>query len=140
MERQKASDVFRESNFLFSQKTDFEHAFPEIKSVVVDVEERGYGIHQWNTKSRYTEKTLGEHINCHNPICYNGGFSIGSILREMVRTKQTALSKKYEGCQGYEGSPKGKRRYRSCINHFDLSVQIVYNKEIETNNEPNQKS
>ncbi|MBI2656911.1 hypothetical protein HYX03_04170 [Candidatus Woesearchaeota archaeon] len=130
-ERKKATDVFRESDYLFSKKTPFEQAFSEIKSVIVDVEETGYGINQWNHKSRYTEKTLGEFINCQNPICYNGGFSVGSILREMIKNKQTTISGKYEGCQGYEGSPKGKRRYRSCINHFKVSVQINYNEEIE---------
>jgi hypothetical protein len=31
-------------------------------------------------------------------------------------------------CQGYEGSPKGKKRYRLCVNFFKIKVHINYKK------------
>jgi hypothetical protein len=43
----------------------------------------------------------------------------------MVRKKETH----WEGskmCQGYEGSPKGRRKYRSCVNSWNMKVDIEY--------------
>ncbi len=123
-QRQKASDVFRDANFVFANKVPFEEAFSEIEDVSVEVEESGEGV-SWQGKRTYGKASLGEHINCSNPICYNGGVSIGSILRGLVRNKQTQaeVTKK---CQGYEGSPKGKRKYRDCFNFFKIKVSVKY--------------
>lgn len=128
-ERQKASGVFRESNFVFAKKVSFDEAFPEIEDLTVEVEESGHGISDWNRKSTYRKKYFpGEYIDCSNPLCYNGGFSIGSILSEMIRNKQTELETS-KLCQGNEGSPKGRRIYRKCINFFKIKVSIKYKKE-----------
>jgi len=128
--RQKASDVFGESEFVFVSKTDsFDKAFPEIEDVKVEVTESGEGITQLNRERIYGKQTFpGEYINCPNPMCYNGGFSIGEIIRDMIRNKQAELVT-YKMCQGYEGSPKGRRRYRSCVNSFDIKVTIKYKEE-----------
>lgn len=128
-QRMKASDVFREANFLFSTKTSFDEAFPEIEDIVVEVVEVGEGVGRWSDEERariYSKSHLpGEYIDCSNSRCYNGGVSIGSIIRAMLRKHDTdhQVSKM---CQGYEGSPKGRRRYRSCRNHFDVKVSIKY--------------
>ena len=126
-DRMKASDVFKKTNFVFSEKTTFEKAFPEIETVNVEYTETSYVGKNQGTLTR-TEKNLGEYINCTNPLCYNGGFSIGQILRDMVRKKEVH----WEGskiCQGYEGSPKGRRKYRSCVNIWNIKVDIVYRKD-----------
>jgi hypothetical protein len=129
-DRKKASDVFHDSEFVFSRKIPFNEAFPQIKSAKVRVEESGYspsGMYFDAPNIRiYDEKTLGEYINCSNRHCYNGGFSIGQILREMVQQKKSH-DETTRICQGYEGSPKGKKRYRSCVNYFKISVDIEYN-------------
>lgn len=125
-ERQKASDVFRETNYVFSEKVGFDEAFPEIEDLTVEVIKSGHGIDDWNRKSTYRKQYFpGEYINCSNPLCYNGGFSIGSILREMVRNKQVELETS-KICQGNEGSPKGRRIYRKCVNFFKIKVSIKY--------------
>ena len=122
----KASDVFRDTHYAFSQKVKFEEAFPDIDDITVDVEEKGYGVYGESNKRRYTRQYLpGEYVDCSNPSCYNGGFSIGQVLRDMVKNKQTDAEMS-QICQGYEGSPKGKRRYRSCINSFTIKAHIVY--------------
>lgn len=124
--RMKASDVFREAQFLFARKVPFKEAFPKIKKLEIRAEESGYGVYgEFNTRYYNIDNPPGEFIDCSNPVCYNGGFSIGEILREMVRHKKTH----HEGmklCQGYEGSPKGRRRYRSCINHWKVTVDLEY--------------
>ena len=129
--RQKASDVFRESEFVFAQKVSFEEAFPEIEDLTVEVEESGHGVSEWNRKRTYRKQNFpGEYIDCSNPLCYNGGFSIGSILREMVRNRQTELETS-KLCQGNEGSPKGRRIYRKCMNFFKIKVSIKYREASE---------
>ena len=122
--RMKASDVFRRSSPVYGEKVSFEEALPEIESLTVEVEEIGRGVGSISTKRVYT-KPVGEYIDCSNSLCYNDGFSIGKILRKMVRVGETDLETT-ELCQGYEGSPKGKRKYGACMNSFGVKVHIDY--------------
>jgi hypothetical protein len=132
--RQKASDVFRDSTYVFSQKTSFAKAFPSISHTFVKVVEvDGPEKVDFNNPPGYPaycssldESSLGEFIDCSNRVCYGGGFSIGTILREMVATKEVQREGS-TGCQGYEGSPKGKHRHRSCLHRFHYQVTIEYN-------------
>jgi len=122
----KASDVFGQSQFFFGQKTTFDRAFPEIEAVAVRVTERGSGLHpSLLGPSSYGKESIGEFIGCRNPTCYNGGFSIGGILRDMARQKRPHEEGKAV-CKGYEGSPKGRRRHRSCDHTFDYVVDVQY--------------
>lgn len=129
--RKKAQDIFNETNFVFAQKTTFEKAFPQIKSISVEVAESGEGIYQGQRKSHYSSYNLAEYINCSNSACYNGGFSIGAVIREMVYKRET--DKEGEAiCQGNEGSPKGRRIYRKCLNNFSYKVHIDFVEENES--------
>jgi hypothetical protein len=120
--RQKASDVFRESNFLFAKKSPFAEAFPEIADIRIEVE---IGHASGGNPTRvYTLNNLpGEYVDCNKSACYNGGFSIGDVLREMVRTRESDQNGSAI-CHGYEGSPKGRRKYRECLNFFRYKVHI----------------
>lgn len=122
--RQKASDVFNESNYLLAEKVSFDQAFPDIEHVVVEYKETGHSV-QTGSKRIDRKSYLHEFINCSNPLCYNGGFSIRAILREMVRNRKTELETR-KICQGYEGSPKGRRKYGKCVNLFEIQVSIKY--------------
>ena len=125
--RMKASDVFRNSpDPLFGKKVSFQEAFPQIDKINVDVK-----------RVRYADEEIiywggGEYVDCDYELCYNGGFRIEKIIRLMVDNKET----KKEGscfCQGYEGSPKGRRRSRSCMNLFKYKIHIDYkNSKIST--------
>lgn len=124
----KASDVFREADYVFG-KASFKKAFPQIKSAKVTVEETGnLGLGLYSPPSRvnrYDETNLGEFIDCSNPLCHNGGFSICQILRDIVQEKKTH-SETLESCQGFEGSPKFRKSQRSCLNHFKVTVDVEY--------------
>ncbi|EMT38140.1 hypothetical protein TthWC1_2382 [Thermoanaerobacter thermohydrosulfuricus WC1] len=128
--RQKASDVFQETNYLFAEKTTFEKAFPMIEDIEVKVIEYGEGVNEWNRERYYNKFTAGEYINCSNRLCYNGGFSLGRIIRYMVMNNMKEYQTK-EICQGYEGSPKGRRKYRDCLNTFHITVKIKYKEKQE---------
>jgi hypothetical protein len=125
--RAKASEVFRESRFVFAEKTTFAKAFPMIKSLRIEITQSQDSIWQKEMgPSVYHENNIGEFVDCQNSLCYNGGVSLGELLREMARKnkKEGEFSKI---CQGYEGSPKGRRRYRRCVNFFKLKINIEYN-------------
>ena len=122
--RQKASDVFRETDFFIAKKSGFDEAFPEIASLSGKVEEDGDGVSSL-LRVRHLSKGTGEFFDCSNPRCYNGGFSLGSILRSMVASGATHKEDTLF-CQGYEGSPKGRRRYRDCMNSFRVAVNVEY--------------
>lgn len=133
IKRQKASDVFRETNFIFGKKGSFDEAFPEIEDLTIEVEKSGNGVKEWNHKSFYNKQNFpGEYIDCNNSLCYNGGLAIASILREMVRNKQPELETS-KTCIGDEGSPKGGKIYRKCMNSFNIKVTIKYKELTETN-------
>ena len=120
----KASDVFKKANYLFGGKAKFNEVFPSIDEIKVTVQELGYGVLGDGVRV-LTKNDFGEYIDCSNPRCYKGGFSIGSIIRGMVIEKKTELKTECE-CQGYEGSPKGRKRYDDCDNFFSIHVEIKY--------------
>ncbi|OFV90043.1 MAG: hypothetical protein A3H95_16795 [Acidobacteria bacterium RIFCSPLOWO2_02_FULL_64_15] len=109
----------------FAQPTSsFSKAFPEIKSVSMVVEEQDSGqvVRSYNFK----EDTLpGEYLNCTNPRCYNGGYDVGQTLRFMVAGHTTHFED-HRSCQGYEGSPKGRRRDGPCDRAFKVTVDLVF--------------
>jgi len=121
--RQKAQDVFNQGKFLLGEKTTFENAFPQVEECVVTIEESGHGISDWSRTRTY--RNPGEYINCQNPLCYNGGFNIGWPIREMVEKRKTQKEDSAL-CQGNEGSPKGHRIYRKCMNFFKYKISIKY--------------
>jgi len=135
-DRLKASDVYNNTNYIFSKKVSFNEAYPMIEDITVKVEEyNSFSLMPDNSRGLYPHKRFynitnppGEFVNCSNTICYNGGFALGDILREMVSKKET-VREDTAGCQGYEGSPKGRRRYRSCIHRFDYKIIIKYNEK-----------
>jgi hypothetical protein len=123
--RPKASGVTRKRPHLaYGQPIPFESAFPEIEGVEVEVIERGAGILD-PEPILLKKQFLGEFIDCHNPICFNGGFSIGRILRQMILENKTELESKVL-CKGHEGSPGGHNIYRKCLNSFAVRVRINY--------------
>lgn len=128
-QRMKASDVFRESNPAFSKKVSFEEAFPEIADIVIKISENGKDV--YNLEQGVSEYTYGIHnfpgefVDCSNFLCYNGGISIGSLIHEMYRDRVTEIETS-KLCRGYEGSPKGRRKYGRCLNFFKVKISITY--------------
>ncbi|MFA5208418.1 MAG: hypothetical protein WC428_07295 [Candidatus Paceibacterota bacterium] len=124
MENEKASDIFNRTRPVFGKKVSFQEAFPEIKNIRVEIEEAE--IASKGQKYSYSKENLGEYIDCSNPHCYGGGFSIGKVIREMVSERKTEIDGDCM-CQGNEGSQKGRKIYRSCTHYFKYKVFIEYN-------------
>lgn len=123
--KKKASDIFNDSEPLIGGKKSFVEAFPQIKKVNVEVNEfkdfweKDDGIYP--VSHIYSETNLSQYIDCSENSCYGGGFSIGSILNEMVHQKQTSLEDSIN-CKGNIGSSKGRR----CMHKFNYKVSISY--------------
>ena len=126
--QKKASEIFKEGGFPFCQPgPSFEEAYPKIEDIKVEVEESGRNLYfgrVQSIKNTYNKNNLGEFIDCHNPKCLGGGFSIGQILDDMVSENQTNLETS-KFCQGSESSPKGRRKY-PCEHYFKIKVDIKY--------------
>lgn len=129
--RKKAQDIFAESELIFASKTSsFDKACPEIENISVEVEEKGKGS-DYRTLGRdnvrrmqYGKNTFpGEYINCSNYLCYGGGVHIGQIVRSMVWEKNTQYDKSLR-CRGYEGSPKGRKKYGPCFTRFRVRITL----------------
>jgi hypothetical protein len=125
--RPKASELGYRGRPLIVERT-FEEAFPDIIEPRFEVKtvSRGSEFTDGTRIFNMSNKQV-EFFDCGNPLCYGGGFSMGHVLSRMysAQPKQTH----YEGgesCRGYEGSPKGKKRYRGCTNHWKVKVDITY--------------
>jgi hypothetical protein len=116
---------------MFGTPVPFDEAYPTVENITVKYRENGYMIRPYFKGLRtYTKEDLAPSTSCNNISCKQGGFSIQSVIREMVREKQTTLNTTI-GCKGHEGSPKGRRRGRACMNHAELDITIKYKEASE---------
>jgi hypothetical protein len=140
--RKNVSDNSRETYYLFPIKVPFNEAFPEIEDIFIEVKEFESSVRkpendkEWEKAMgsyssypmvhRYSKNHLpAENINCTNALCFNGGLPIGSIVRGMISKKET-FKEGIKYCRGYEGSPKGKSKYRDCSHQFEYKITIKY--------------
>ena len=123
-DRPKASQVFSEAQHLFAKKVTFFEAYPTIETAKVEITQSGENVYLGG-KGVLENERIGEFYDCNNLMCYNGGVSIGEILRDMVANRQTEFEDD-KPCQGYEGSPKGQRRYGLCHNRFLVKISLEY--------------
>ena len=136
--RLKASDTYSQYKPFIGRRVPFAQAFPEIEDIKVETAESDsfepvdfakldpfashhnvFGIHDMRPA-----------VDCHNEFCVGGGIYLDDIIRKMVSEKQTYIDDS-SICVGQEGSPKGRRIYRSCAHWFFYRITIKYkNKEI----------
>lgn len=117
----KSSDIFNESNFVFSGKGDFEEVFPEIEGISIKVTEVESLVWMKEQATHHLSKegSSGEYIDCTNPFCGGGGFSMGRILRQAIQNKKEEINET-EICKGME--TMGRR----CMHAFKISGSIKY--------------
>lgn len=114
---------------MFATPVPFDEAFPTIDEITVGYKENGYMLHPYQKSSgTFTKDHIAPSLPCHNVSCKRGGFSLERVIRDMVRKKQTTLETTI-GCKGDEGSPKGRRRGRDCMNHVELNISIKYKED-----------
>ena len=133
--RQKASDVFANTNFLFATKGAFAEGFPTIEEARIEVEETDFGHPVRTHHGSSKHGSISEFVNCSNSLCYNGGIAIGDILRHMVREQLTEYETR-RSCQGYEGSPKGQEVSRLLARFSCQGLDQIRTKRAAISSEP----
>ncbi len=129
--RDKLTDLLRNVDRPFAPRANtFAEAYPTIAHLSVEVSESVLG-RPTGRQLHFTEKNFRGAIDCRNPQCYGGGVEIGMLVHRMITNGQRE-QKFLEHCEGYEGSPKGQRRYRDCLTYFDITIQIVLKRDLET--------
>jgi len=95
-----------------------------VQSLRVTVTEKGRNAEPfpWRMNAR---EAVRERIPCHNPDCFDGGFSLGDVLRDMVRGQQA----EYVGtcfCTGQEGDPELPGPRPSCATRYDVEAAVHF--------------
>ena len=104
----------------------FGECIPEIAAMRIEVTETRLPFGAAKALRVFTmDNHPGEHIACSAYLCCAGGLPIGEILDRMARHRTTSFSA-VVACQGYRGSPKGRRRYGPCSNEFSVSITLSF--------------
>ena len=102
----------------------FEEAFPTVEDLQLEVQQKMTGD-AGGSAITFDRSTVRSFVACRNPVCVRGGVDIGAMIQEMARKRETQR-KFSELCKGNEGSPKGRKIYRKCLNHFTVAIFIRY--------------
>jgi hypothetical protein len=127
----KMSDVEKATDYFFPRvPTTFEKAYPEVKSIRVEIRPHGEGFEPFRNQTErldvYTEKSVPAIVDCRNPRCYGGGLNLDDLIRwAVVEPKRTEYETSMS-CGGYEGSPKGRRKGDPCDTLFNVKVSVTY--------------
>jgi hypothetical protein len=107
-------------SFFFGETADRDKAFPGIKSFSLIVKQDPFGFHSRGApvERRYTKANVPRFERCVNPRCQQGGLDLQNVV--LWPPKEEARF----SCTGHEGSPKGRRKGRSCDNTFIVSIVI----------------
>lgn len=131
--------IDRTNRFLVGEPVAFEEAFPTLQDVTVECYEVGKGDNVQYVMGRdapasYTYgpprsfRSSGGLLRCSNPLCNRGGYEIDLDFHDMVQRK--LIQKEFiRGCPGDEGSPKGRRPGRRCLNALHYRITLHYKPE-----------
>lgn len=103
----------------------FSEAFPEIEKIDVVVVDTNPQAGESKTSTYGMADLVEQTIECGHPKCIGGGFSIGLIVREMVKAKQIKDSRTIS-CEGVHGSKMGRSLFGPCRNVFEIKTTIKY--------------
>lgn len=95
-----------------------------VEKFAILAREKGQGAEIFELRMAHKD-AIREHLACHNPQCFSGGFSMGDLLRDLVRNRQEV----FVGtgfCTGEEGDPEDPGPHRSCPTRFDIEATLHF--------------
>jgi len=95
-----------------------------LSRLFISITEKGRNAEPFAWRMSMRE-AVRERIPCNNPACFDGGFSLGDLLREMVKGRQSD----YIGtcfCTGREGDPEMPGPHSSCATRFEVEISLHY--------------
>ncbi|MFA5929281.1 MAG: hypothetical protein WC861_00185 [Candidatus Micrarchaeia archaeon] len=132
---------------VFGELTTFDKAFPALEDAILEYRETGYGTYEQyqseeEKKRKYDRqvsiKERGGLLRCSNPSCRRGGYEIDFAISAMTGSKQTE-KEGFIVCHGDEGTPKGRKIGRRCVNTIHYKLTLTY-KESKNEQTPAPKS
>jgi hypothetical protein len=125
--RMKLSDVEARTKYAFrGSPTTFNEAYPTVRSLILVIEAGSAIRGEREQTLRFTEKSLQPIIDCRNPRCYGGGLNVDQLLRWSVVGSGKTEFEDTKFCEGYEGSPGGRKRTGSCDTRYTIKVSVKY--------------
>jgi hypothetical protein len=119
-------ELMDRSNRVFGSLTKFDEAFPDLEDAIVEWEETGAGLDEWSRGPHTVSlRHRGGLLRCSNPLCRRGGFEVDlevSLLRMKHETEKAGELWR----PGDEGSPKGRRMGRRCLNRIKYKLTLKY--------------
>lgn len=124
----KLSDVYAQPGPFSGQPTTFAALYPSIEAIRVEIDLDGVGSYGGGHKFVLDKTTMRPVFDCPNTSCTRGGIRLDTHISSMVSAGETSKEVNLK-CEGYEGSPKGKKFYRTCLNWFKVKISIQYKQE-----------
>ena len=108
----------------FGQATTFRDAFPQVKSLRLEVHQEGAspGVHCRDDV--FTEADIVPTVQCANHLCQRGGYEVEQQLRFAVEAREDAVEWEWI-CEGHEGSRVGL----PCDTFAKLKLSITYRED-----------
>jgi hypothetical protein len=103
----------------------FRQAYPEVRTLKLEVSHRGNVAHESQRRRVYSESRLPSKIPCPNPLCREGGYDLNTFLITLTLGRATSYQDTW-WCNGREGSPRTRGRRYPCMNSAEMSIEIVY--------------
>jgi hypothetical protein len=123
--RPKVTELFANTISPFGSRAPFQQVFPDFLKLEIFIAEQRHLWGERNERTYTLSNPPGEHFDCSNSFCYGGGFSITQILRNVYEQRLTKFETLVD-CRGYEGSPKGHRKYKDCAQYSKVTVRAQY--------------
>ena len=115
----------RSEPFLGTTVTSFRKAYPEVRTLRLEVTHRGDVRHESQRKDVYSESSVPSKIPCPNPLCRDGGYDLNTIIMTLTHGKTTNYQTKWS-CRGREGSRRTQVNPYPCMNSVEVRIDIAY--------------
>ena len=95
-----------------------------LDKIRISVREKGQNAEPFELRIIHKD-SVREHVDCNNPLCFNGGFSLGDVLRDMVKGRQEDFIGT-SFCTGQKGVPEEEGPHPSCSTRYEIEASLRY--------------
>jgi hypothetical protein len=111
------------SSGLFGLSDRFEAEFPTIQDAIIRFTESDFGNSPktgvWSLRNN------GPVMSCGNPSCQRGGYNLANEVHNMIYAGMSEREIRLS-CNGDEGSPKGRRLGRECLQRLEAKITLKF--------------